>query len=103
MTVPSQAADAPAVLEFVVRRARAHKAPYFVTWTLRDAVLWRTPKPGTPATRDAMERLRDYPDLYEIGQADQGPLDERTQLKVLARGDDILHDLERLLKDEALN
>ena len=102
MTVPSQAADAPAVLEFVVRRARAHKAPYFVTWTLRDALLWRTPKPGTPATRDAMERLRDYPDLYEIGQADQGPLDERTQLKVLARGDDILHDLERLLKDETL-
>jgi type I restriction-modification system DNA methylase subunit len=102
MTVPSQAADAPAVLEFVVRRARAHKAPYFVTWTLRDAVLWRTPKAGTPATRDAMEKLRDYPDLYEIGQADQGPMDELTQLKVLARGDDILHDLERLLKDEAL-
>jgi len=102
MTTPSQAADAPAVLEFVVRRARAYKAPYFVTWTLRDAVLWRTPKAGTPATRDAMEKLRDYPDLYEIGQADQGPLDELTQLKVLARGDDILRDLERLLKDEAL-
>ena len=102
MTVPSQAADAPAVLEFVVRRARAHKAPYFVTWTLRDAILWRTPKAGTPTTRDAMEKLRDYPDLYEIGQADQGPLDELTQLKVLARGDDILRDLERLLKDEAL-
>ena len=102
MTLPSHAADAPAVLEFVVRRARAHKAPYFVTWTLRDAVLWRTPKAGTPATRDAMEKLRDYPDLYEIGQADQGPLDELTQLKVLARGTDILHDLERLLKDEAL-
>jgi hypothetical protein len=102
MTVPSQAADAPAVLEFVVRRARAHKAPYFVTWTLRDAVLWRTPKVGTPTTRDAMEKLRDYPDLYEIGQADQGPLDELTQLKVLARGDDVLRDLERLLKDEAL-
>lgn len=102
MTVPSQTADAPAVLEFVVRRARAHKAPYFVTWTLHDAILWRTPKAGTPATRDAMEKLRDYPDLYEIGQADQGPLDEPTQLKVLARGSDILHDLERLLKDEAL-
>lgn len=102
MTVPSQAADAPAVLEFVVRRARANGAPYFVTWTLRDAVLWRTPKAGTPAARDAMEKLRDYPDLFEIGQADQGPLDEPTQLKVLARGEDILHDLERLLKDEAL-
>jgi type I restriction enzyme M protein len=102
MTVPSQATDAPAVLDFVVRRARANKAPYFVTWTLRDAILWRTPNAGTPAMRDTMEKLRDYPDVYEIGQADQGPLDEPTQLKVLARGDDILHDLERLLKDEAL-
>ncbi len=102
MTAPSQAADAPDVLEFVVRRARAHKAPYFVTWTLRDAILWRTPKAGTPTTRDAMDKLHDYPDLYEIGQADQGPLDELTQLKVLARGDDIRLDLERLLKDEAL-
>jgi type I restriction enzyme M protein len=102
MTVPSCAADDTALLEFVVRRARAHKAPYFITWTLRDATLWRTPKPGIPAARDSLEKLRDYPDLYEIGQADQGPLDEQTQLKVLARGDDILHDLERLLKDEAL-
>jgi len=102
MTVPSQSPDAPDILEFVVRRARAYKAPYFVTWTLRDAALWRTPKVGTPATRDTMEKLRDYPNLYEIGQADQGPLDEPTQLKVLARGQDILHDLERLLKDEAL-
>lgn len=102
MTVPSHAADDTALLEFVIRRARAHKAPYFVTWTLRDAILWHTPKPGTPAARDSIEKLRDYPDLYEIGQGDQGPLDEQTRLKVLARGDDILHDLERLLKDEAL-
>jgi len=102
MTMPSYAADDAALLEFIVRRARAHKAPYFVTWTLRDAALWRTPKPGTPAARDSLEKLRDYPDLYEIGQADQGPLDEQIQLKVLARGDEILRDLERLLKDESL-
>jgi methylase of polypeptide subunit release factors len=102
MTVPSRAADDSALLEFVVRRARAYKAPYFVTWTLRDAILWRTPKPGTPAARDSLEKLRDYPDFFEIGQADQAPLDEMTQLKALARGDNILVDLERLLKDEAL-
>ena len=102
VTVPSHAADDAALLEFVVRRARAHKVPYFVTWTLRDTILWRTPKPGTPAARDSLEKLKDYPDLYEIGQADHGPLDELTQLKALVRSDQILHDLERLLKDEAL-
>lgn len=102
MTTPSYAADDTGILEFVVRRARAHKAPYFVTCTLRDAILWRTPKPGKPAARDSLEKLRDYPDLFEIGQADQGPLDEPTVLKALARGDEILQDLGRLLKDEAL-
>lgn len=102
MTVPSYSTDDTALLEFVICRARAYKAPYFITWTLRDAILWRTPKAGTPAARDSLEKLRDYPDLYEVGQADEGPLDEPRRLKVLARGDDILHDLERLLKDEAL-
>jgi len=103
MTVPSYAADDTAILEFVVRRARAHKVPYFVTWTLRDAILWRTPKPGTPAARDSLEKLRDYPALYGVSQADQSPLDEQTQLMVLALGNDILNDLQRLLKDESLD
>ena len=66
MTLPSHAPDDTAVLEFVVRRARAHKAPYFVTWTLRDAILWRTPKPGTPAARDSLEKLRDYSCSYYV-------------------------------------
>jgi type I restriction enzyme M protein len=102
MTIPSQAADAPAILEFVIRRARAHKAPYFVTWTLREAMLWRTPKPGIPASRDSLEKLRNYPHIYEIGAGDQEPITELTKLKVLESGRAILHDLERLLKDEAL-
>lgn len=102
MTTPSQSADDPAILEFVVRRARAHKAPYFVTWTLRDASLWRTPKPGIPASRDSLEKLRNYPNLYEIGAGDQEHLIEPTKLKILESGRAILHDLERLLRDEAL-
>lgn len=34
MTFPTVAADDLALLEFVVRRRQAHKAPYFITWTL---------------------------------------------------------------------
>jgi len=102
ITVPSLTADDPAMLEFAVRRARANKVPYFVTWTLRDAILWRTPKPGTPVARDALEKLRDYPELYEIGATDQGPLGEHIMLTALGRGKEILHDLDHLLKDEAL-
>jgi len=102
LTTPSRSADDAAVLEFAARRARAYKAPYFVTWTLRDAILWRTPKPGTPAARDSIEKIRDYPDIFEIGAADQAPLTEPIKLRVLDRGKEILHDLEHLLKDEAL-
>lgn len=52
--------------------------------------------------RDSLQKLRDYPELYDIGQLGQSSVDEPTQLKILARGDDILRDFERLLKDEAL-
>jgi hypothetical protein len=86
MALPSTAADDAAFLEFSSRRARAHKAPYIVTWTLRDAMIWRTPKPGRPATRDSLEKLKDYPDLYEIAAGDTSPLSEPVRLKVLARG-----------------
>lgn len=102
MTVPSLATDDAVLLEFAIRRARAYKIDYFVTWTLRDAVLWRTPKPGLPSTRDSIDKLHDYPDIYEIGASDDQPLAEPTKLKVLGRGQEIISDLIRLLKDETL-
>ena len=102
LTLPSRAPDAPEVLEFAVRRARAHKAPYLVTWTMRDAILWRTPKPGVPVARDSLEKLRDYPDLYEVGAADNAVIDENIKLRILSRGGDLRADLTKLLKDEAL-
>ncbi len=102
MAAPAFSADDAAVLDFAVRRARANKAPYFVTWTLRDAMLWQTPKPGIPAGRDAIQKLRDYPDVFEVAAADHGPLTEPVKLEVLKLGGSILYDLERLLKDEAL-
>ena len=102
MTVPQVATDDADILEFAIRRARAHKAPYFVTWTLRNAILWCTPKPGTPYSRDSLEKLHDYPDIYEIGASNQQVLSEPIKLKILDRGHEILQDLERLVKDEAL-
>lgn len=101
MAAPSHAADDQGLLDFATRRARAYKAPFFVTWTLRDSILWRTPKPGTPATRNAIDKLRDYPDLFEINPSTSS-LHEANKIRVLQHGDRILRDLERLLKDEAL-
>lgn len=102
LTTPAATPDDPKVLEFAVRRARAYKTPYFVTWTLRDAILWKTPKPGVPAARDALESLKDYPDIYDISAGDAQAFIEPVKLKVVARGKDILLDLQRLLRDETL-
>ena len=103
VTTPKLSADDQALLAFVVRRAQAHKAPYFITWTLRNAVLWKTPKPGTPAERSHLEKIRDYEDNFEIAQdTDDQIFDEPLRLHVIADGQKLLADLERLFKDQAL-
>jgi hypothetical protein len=102
-TTPNLSADDQALLAFVVRRAQAHKAPYFITWTLRDAVLWKTPKLGTPADRSHLEKVRDYEDNYEIAQDSSGQIfDEPLRLRTIAGAQKFLADLERLFKNQAL-
>jgi len=103
VTSPKLSTDTPALLGFLVRRAQAHKAPYFIAWTLRDAVLWKTPKPGTPAERSHLEKIRDYEDNYEIAQdAAKQVFDEPVRLRTIAAGQKLLVDLEHLFKDQAL-
>jgi hypothetical protein len=103
ITSPKLSTDTPALLGFLVRRAQAHKAPYFITWTLRDAVLWKTPKPGTPAERSHLEKIRDYEDNYEIAQdAAKQVFDEPVRLRTIAAGQKLLVGLEHLFKDQAL-
>ena len=103
VTSPKLSPDDHGLLSFVARRAQANKAPYFIIWTLRDAVLYKTPKPGTPAERSHLEKLRDYEDNYEIAQdSDKQVFDEQLRLRVLAAGQKLLADLELLFKDQAL-
>lgn len=103
VTSPSLSTVAPALLALAVRRAQAHKAPYFITWTLRDAVLWKTPKLGTPAEASHLEKIRDYEDNYIIAHdADKQVFSEPVRLSCIDIGETILRDLERLFKDQAL-
>lgn len=103
LTSPRLSTDAPALLAFVVRRAQAYKVPYFITWTLRDAVLWNTPKPGTPAERSHLEKVRDYEDNYEIARdVDKKIFSEPVRLRCIDIARKLLDDLERLFKDQAL-
>lgn len=103
IAAPTLTPDNPALLTMIVRRAQAHKAPYFITWTLRDAVLWKTPKPGTPAQRSHLETIRNYEDNYAIAQdAAAQVFDEQLRLRTIAAGRRMLADLESLFKNQAL-
>jgi hypothetical protein len=100
---PNLATGDPALLQFVIRRAQANKAPYILTWTLRDAVLWRTPKPGTPTDANTLEKLRDYEDNYDIAPGDAPHMFHETRRRqLLQTGRLLLDDLKRLHKDQAL-
>ena len=103
ITAPTLSTDDPSLLAMIVRRAQVYKAPYFVTWTLRAAVLWKTPKLGTPAERSHLEKIRDYEDNYAIAQdAGNQVFDEQLKLRIISDGRKILEDIERLFKEEAL-
>jgi type I restriction enzyme M protein len=101
-TAPSLAADYAALLELAARKARAHNAPYFVTWTLRKACLWETPRPGTPAARDQVTKLRDYPEVFEIPSGSAN-LPEPARIAALEGSKAILKDLESLFRNQALD
>jgi len=103
ITSPTLSTDHPGLLSVIIRRAQAHKAPYFITWTLRDAVLWKTPKLGTPAQRAHLEKIRNYEDIYAISQdGEKQVFDEQLRVRMISVGQKILGDVERLFKDEAL-
>jgi hypothetical protein len=103
LTSPKLSPDHPALLNLAIVKARAQKAPHFITWTLRGAVLWKTPKPGTPAERSHLEKIREYEENFEITQgSDKQAFDEPVRLRTIAVGQTLLADLERLFKDQAL-
>jgi hypothetical protein len=103
LTPPQLATGDPALLQFVIRRAQANKAPYILIWTFRDAVLWRTPKIGTPTDANNLEKLRDYEDNYDIAPGDAPEMFHETRRRqLLQTGRNLLGDLKRLHKDQAL-
>lgn len=103
VTPPHLGTGDPALLQFVIRRAQANKTPYILTWTLRDAVLWRTPKNGAPTDANSLEKLRDYEDNYDIAPNDAPQMFHETRRRqLLQTGRRLLDDLKRLHKDQAL-
>jgi len=100
LKTPATAVDDKKLLDASVAKARRIKADYFVTWNMRDAVIWRTPLKGIDLTADY--RLHNYPCLSSITKPDD--LWDATQKELLkSRAKEILDELARLQKDKHLH
>jgi len=93
LKTPTTAVDDEKLLEEAIKKARAMKASYFVTWNMRDTVIWETPPAGRTINRE--NRKKTYPSISQIDTADD--LWDRFKSGLLqARIIELLDDLSRL-------
>lgn len=90
LKTPATAIDDSELLEDAAEKARAMNADYFVTWNMRDAVIWRTPHPGAEVS--AQDRFKSYRPLYQINVPDDIWV-EPNKLLLKNRAKEILDDL----------
>ena len=88
------------LLDNAVGKALAMNANYFVTWNMKDAVIWRTPQFGLKIAAD--DRVKQYPSLYHVNSADDMWV-ESNKILLKSRTKDILDDLSTLYKEGHLN
>jgi hypothetical protein len=100
LKTPVTPADDSELLENAAGKARAMNADYFVTWNMRDSIIWRTPHHGEPVT--SQDRLKSYQSLYQINVPDDLWIEpNRILLKNRAKG--ILDDLVILYQEGHLH
>lgn len=100
LKTPDTPADDKALLENAAQKARAMNADYFVTWNMRDAVIWRAPGWIEKVTHE--HRLKTYPSILPVNEAnDLWVISKQELLKGRAR--DILYDLSILHRDGHLH
>ncbi len=96
LKTPVTPVDDSELLEGAAEKARAMNADYFVTWNMRDAVIWRTPHIGIKVS--AQDRLKAYRPLYQINSPDDLWVEpNRIALKVRAK--ELLDDLATLYNE----
>jgi hypothetical protein len=100
LKTPITPADDPDLLENAAEKARALKANYFVTWNMRDAVIWRTPHDGEKVSAEC--RFKTYPCLHRVQRPDDLWVASIKEL-LKSRARDILHDLSTIHRDGHLH
>ncbi len=96
---PTIRADDPVLLENAAAKARAMNADHFVTWNMRNAILWRTPQPLLPVS--STDRVKEYPAIVVSKPEDMW--DKSIGARLKERAAEILGDLKTLYYDHTLH
>jgi hypothetical protein len=90
---PTIKADDTELLKNAVEKAHTMQADYFVTWNMRDAIIWQTPKPNEIVK--AEHRVKQYPSLYAINNVEDLK-NEQNKISLKDRAKEVLDDLASL-------
>ncbi len=100
LKTPATPVDNQELLDNAAEKARAMHADYFVTWDMRDAVIWRTPNWTEEVSR--VHRLKTYAPISQITNPDDLWVASKQEL-LKARAKEILNDLSTLYREGHLH
>jgi len=84
----------PLYLERTVDKARQINSPFFITWNLKDTILWRTPKKGISISREY--RLKTYFTIQQIPNVPKPVINSLIESLLKQRLTEIINDLKTL-------
>ena len=96
LKTPITPVDDSELLENAAEKARARHADYFVTWNMRDCIVWRTPQIGTNVT--AQDRFKSYRSIYQVNTPDNLWV-ESNRILLKTRAKELLDDLATLHRE----
>ena len=100
LKTPATPVDDQELLNNAAEKVRAMHADYFVTWNMRDAVIWRTPLWTEEVSR--IHRLKTYAPLYQITNPDDLWVVSKQEL-LKAKAKELLNDLATLHREGHLH
>lgn len=100
LKTPETPVDDPKLLQEAAVKAGAMNADYFVTWNMRDAVIWRTPQKGAEVTQE--HRYYAYNPIYSVTCVDDLWVESK-KIQLKDRAKEILNDLALLQREGHLH
>ncbi len=100
LKTPSTQVDDQETLNNAAEKARAMHADYFVTWNMRDAVIWRTPHWTEEVSR--IHRLKTYSSITQVSTPDDLWVVFKQEL-LKAKASELLNDLAILQREGHLH